>query len=103
MVNNAGIGTVPRPAKPHEMEDDLWDKIITVNTRSAFLGCKHAITQMLEQEPHVSGHRGWIVNVSSALSTVAIRGCPGMFEFERSTGKELIKHTKPLIRLRKGP
>jgi NAD(P)-dependent dehydrogenase (short-subunit alcohol dehydrogenase family) len=38
-----------------------------VNARSVFLGCKYAITQMLKQEAHVSGDRGWIVNMSSVF------------------------------------
>jgi NAD(P)-dependent dehydrogenase (short-subunit alcohol dehydrogenase family) len=41
-----------------------------VNTKSVFLGCKYALTQMLAQEPHVSGDRGWIVNISSIMAMI---------------------------------
>jgi NAD(P)-dependent dehydrogenase (short-subunit alcohol dehydrogenase family) len=41
-----------------------------VNAKSVFLGCKYAIIQMLVQEPHESGDRGWIVNISSIYGVV---------------------------------
>lgn len=43
-----------------------------VNARSVFLGSKYAIKQMLNQEPHASGDRGWIINVASIAGLV---GC----------------------------
>lgn len=42
-----------------------------VNAKSVFLGCKYATAQMLEQVPHASGDRGWIINMSSILGIVA--------------------------------
>ena len=41
-----------------------------VNSKSVFLGCKYAITQMLAQEPHPSGDRGWIINISSIMALI---------------------------------
>lgn len=41
-----------------------------VNAKSVFLGCKYVITQMLAQELHESGDRGWIVNISSIYGLV---------------------------------
>jgi len=41
-----------------------------VNAKSVFLGCKYVITQMLAQEPHESGDRGWIINISSIYGLV---------------------------------
>lgn len=42
-----------------------------VNVKSVFLGCKYATTQMLEQTPHASGDRGWIINMSSIMGIIA--------------------------------
>jgi len=43
-----------------------------VNTKSVFLGCKYAIAQLLRQDPvHLSGHMGWIVNISSIMASIA--------------------------------
>lgn len=41
-----------------------------VNVKSVFLGCKYALAQMLRQEPHSSGDRGWIVNISSIMGMI---------------------------------
>jgi 3-oxoacyl-[acyl-carrier protein] reductase len=57
LVNNAG-GLVRR-AKVAEMEEALWEEVMAINVKSAFLCCRAAI-------PLMSG-RGWgrIVNLSS--------------------------------------
>lgn len=39
-------------------------------SRDHFIGIKHAIAQFLAQDPHPSGHRGWIVNTSSIMGFV---------------------------------
>ncbi len=35
-----------------------------------FLGCKYACGQFLRQEPHASGHGGWIINTASIMGLV---------------------------------
>lgn len=77
MVNNAGF--VPPPGLIHETEEDSFDKVMGVNARSVFLGSKYAIIQMLKQEPHSSGDRGWIINMAS---TAGLVGCPAQRTFE---------------------
>lgn len=75
MVNNAGMGiTKWGPMGLHLMGEDQWDEVMAVNAKSVFLGCKYALSQMLQQDPHESGDRGWIVNTSSVGSIVAIPG-----------------------------
>lgn len=72
IVNNAGISIEARkPAVLHLTDEETWDTTMRVNTKSVFLGCKYALTQMLAQEPHSSGDRGWIVNVSSIMGMIA--------------------------------
>ena len=65
LYNNAGI----MPAADHSVIDtdvETWDKVMAVNVRGVFLGCKYAIPKMVEQGS------GSIINVASF---VAILGC----------------------------
>ncbi|KAI9871562.1 MAG: hypothetical protein M1830_002751, partial [Pleopsidium flavum] len=55
--------------------DETFDKTIRVNARSVFLGCKYVTAQMLKQEVHSSGDRGWIINTASILGLVGFPGC----------------------------
>lgn len=61
----------PRDPQPiHLTPEETWDITMTVNAKSVFLGCKYAIAQMLAQEQHPSGVRGWIVNIASIYGLV---------------------------------
>lgn len=65
LYNNAGI----MPEEDHSVIDtsvEAWDRVMAVNVRGVFLGCKYAIPQMVEQGS------GSIVNISSF---VALMGC----------------------------
>jgi NAD(P)-dependent dehydrogenase (short-subunit alcohol dehydrogenase family) len=65
LYNNAGI----MPEADHSVVDTdvaTWDKVMAVNVRGVFLGCKYAIPPMIEQGS------GSIVNIASF---VAILGC----------------------------
>ena len=65
LYNNAGV--MPEP--DHSVIDTdvaTWDKVMAVNVRGVFLGCKHAIPHMLEQGS------GSVINISSF---VALLGC----------------------------
>ncbi|PYI00269.1 NAD(P)-binding protein, partial [Aspergillus sclerotiicarbonarius CBS 121057] len=75
LVNNAGISVEARDPLPlHLTSDETWDLTMRVNSRSIFLGTKFAIRQMLEQEEHPSGDRGWIINISSIMGSIAAEG-----------------------------
>ncbi|CAI7614027.1 unnamed protein product [Penicillium manginii] len=72
LVNNAGISVEARtPAVLHLTDEATWDLTMRVNAKSVFLGCKYALAQMLAQEPHSSGDRGWIINISSIMGIIA--------------------------------
>lgn len=75
LVNNAGISIEARrpPAGIHETPEEVWDVTMAVNAKSVFLGSKYAIAQMLQQDLHPSGHRGWIINMSSIFGLVGGR------------------------------
>jgi NAD(P)-dependent dehydrogenase (short-subunit alcohol dehydrogenase family) len=65
LYNNAGI----MPATDHSVIDtdvETWDKVMAVNLRGVFLGCKYAIPKMVDQGS------GSIINIASF---VALLGC----------------------------
>ena len=77
MVNNAGIALESGAAgiKPiYETDESTFDTTLRVNARSVFLGCKYAGIQMIKQDPHPSGDRGWIINTASVAGLRGIRG-----------------------------
>jgi NAD(P)-dependent dehydrogenase (short-subunit alcohol dehydrogenase family) len=56
-VNNAGV----YPTMPLlEMTDDDWDRVLTVNLRGTFVGCREAARRMIS-----AGRGGVIINISS--------------------------------------
>ena len=65
LYNNAGV----MPEADHSVVDTdvaTWDKVMAINVRGVFLGCKHAIPAM------IAGGGGSIINIASF---VAILGC----------------------------
>lgn len=62
LFNNAGI-SVLKPIT--ETTEDDWDKILGVNLKGVFFGCKHAIPWMVGQG------KGVIINTASELAMVA--------------------------------
>ena len=75
MVNNAAISIGGRLT---ETSGDDWDRVMAVNLKGVFNGCKQAARQMLKQKPHRPGVgdrvRGRLVNISSQHGMIA---CPG--------------------------
>lgn len=61
IVNNAAIGT---DTPLHETSEDDWDRVMAVNAKGVFLGCRAAVRRMLNQDL-VGEVRGRIVNISS--------------------------------------
>lgn len=67
LVNNAAI----RAGLPlAETEEALWDRVMAVNLKGAFLCAREAVRQMLRQ-PVVDEARGRIVNISSQHGMIA--------------------------------
>lgn len=66
MVNNAGIG-ITEPVPIWELPIERWDRMQDINCKGVFLGMKFASKQMITQDPHPSGDRGWIINSASVL------------------------------------
>lgn len=63
LINNAGI-TSEKPI--HEVTPEEYDKVVLVNSRSVFLGLKHAIPEMVNQKS------GAIVNMASVTAIVGM-------------------------------
>ena len=63
LCNNAGIGSTTDVV---DCEPDDWDRVMTVNVRSVFLGCKYAVPHMVRQG------RGAIVNTASVAGMVGV-------------------------------
>ncbi len=84
MVNNAairGAGT-----RLHETTEEDWDRVMAVNAKGVFFGCKRAVQQFLTQEI-VEEARGRIVNISSQHGMVA---APGKLAY--GTGKAAVAY-----------
>ena len=47
LYNNAGIGP-PQDTKVHDLDEAVWDRVLSVNIRGMFLCSKYAIRLMLE-------------------------------------------------------
>jgi NAD(P)-dependent dehydrogenase (short-subunit alcohol dehydrogenase family) len=77
MVNNAGIAVeASKPLPIWDCEMSTYDKTMALNSRGVFLGTKYASKQMLNQDPHSSGDKGWIINTASILGLVAAPTSP---------------------------
>lgn len=68
LVNNAGIAGPNKPT--HELTEEEWDKVQTVNVKGVFFCTKHAI-------PHMKrAGRGSIINLSSIYGLVSAPDVP---------------------------
>ncbi|HUN38867.1 MAG TPA: SDR family NAD(P)-dependent oxidoreductase [Acetobacteraceae bacterium] len=94
LVNNVGGSA---PGDPVSMPEEVWDRQIDFNLKTAFLGCKYAIPEMLKQG------KGAIVNISSvagmrndfASGRVHVgysASKAGVIQFSRSTAGAYAKH-----------
>ncbi|HYP20415.1 MAG TPA: SDR family oxidoreductase [Chloroflexia bacterium] len=63
LCNNAGIGSTTSVV---ECEPEDWDRVMAVNVKSVYLGCKYAVPHMLAQGS------GVIVNTASVAGMVGL-------------------------------
>jgi NAD(P)-dependent dehydrogenase (short-subunit alcohol dehydrogenase family) len=63
LCNNAGIGSTTDVV---DCEPADWDRVMTVNVKSVYLGCKYAVPHMVQQS------RGVIINTASVAGMVGI-------------------------------
>jgi NAD(P)-dependent dehydrogenase (short-subunit alcohol dehydrogenase family) len=80
VVNNAGICMeAGNPLPIDQVDEDMFDAHMRINTRGVFLGCKYAVRQFKAQVPHPNGMRGWIVNLASMVSNIGMQGLSELF------------------------
>jgi glucose 1-dehydrogenase len=75
MLNNAGVAP---SASILDMSDELFDRVLSTNLRSAFIGTQLAARQMI-----AGGRGGVIINMSSVNALLAI---PGLAAYACSKG-----------------
>jgi glucose 1-dehydrogenase len=75
MLNNAGVALT---ASILEMSDEIFDKVLSINLRSAFIGTQLAARRMVEAK-----RGGVIINMSSVNALLAI---PGLAAYACSKG-----------------
>src|SRR5690606_23246439 len=67
LCNNAGIQPKAAYVPAHELPEDMWDRILAVNLKSAFLMTQYSI-------PHLRQHGGVIVNTASVQGLQSAKG-----------------------------
>ncbi len=92
LVNNAGILAM---ASVEDTSVEQWDRIMSVNAKGVFLGCKHGVAAMKERG-------GSIINLSSVA---AMLGTPAFFAYSASKGavRSLSKSVAIHCRIREYP
>lgn len=63
LFNNAGISGV---GPLHELSEELWDRVVNVNTKGVFLPSKYVLPQMMERK------QGNIINMSSTIAEIGL-------------------------------
>ncbi|MEP0708708.1 MAG: glucose 1-dehydrogenase [Parvibaculum sp.] len=80
LVNNAGIAPESGPIEEKTLES--WQRTISVDLDSVFLGCKHGI-RTIKKYTAKGGAGGSIINISSILGLV---GQPGASDYNAAKG-----------------
>ena len=79
LFNNAGIGMPFMPIE--QIEEDFWHRIMDINVKGIFLGCKYAIPAMKRQGG------GVIINTASISG---VRPRPGNTAYSTSKGAAIV-------------
>lgn len=88
LVNNAALYAKLAPTKATEIDVALWDQVMAVNVRGAFLMVKHVV-------PHMQARKsGKIINIASGT---AYKGIPRMLHYVTSKGA-IVAFTRALSR-----
>jgi len=77
LVNNAALFANLPYTPMTEIDTELWDKVMAVNVRGAFLMAKHVVPHMREKK------RGKIINIGSGT---AKKGMPNFLHYVTSKG-----------------
>jgi NAD(P)-dependent dehydrogenase (short-subunit alcohol dehydrogenase family) len=89
LVNAAGIWQAE--ADPLELEEDLFDRMMSVNFRGQYLGCKYAIPEM------VKSGGGSIVNITSTAGLVGEKGVGVAYSASKGGAVALTRSLSPTL------
>jgi len=94
LVNNAGIQPTDWYFRLEDMPEEVWDRILAVNLKGAFLMSKYALPRIRE-----TGRGGVIVNMSSVQGLQSMPGVPayaaskgGIVSMSRGLARSLAPH-----------
>lgn len=95
LVNNAGINGGPEFRKPiHQYDDQLWDRIVSIDLNGVYYCSKAAAKQMIAQ-----GEGGSIINIGSIVGQTPLRlqcaftaAKAGVFNLTKTMALELAPH-----------
>jgi glucose 1-dehydrogenase len=90
MINNAAVFS---PTALLDTSEESWDRMMDVNVKGTFLGCKRAVQQMMTQEIKAET-RGRVINLTSQLG---VRAGPSNIAY--GTGKAAIAYMTKQIAL----
>jgi 3-oxoacyl-[acyl-carrier protein] reductase len=79
LFNNAGLPMLPTPVE--DITEEQWDKVMAVNVKGIFLGCKYVIPVMKKQGG------GVIINTASISG---VRPRPGQSAYSTSKGAVIL-------------
>ncbi len=79
LFNNAGVGTAFTPIE--QVDEALWDRVMAINVKSIFLGCKYAAPVMKAQGG------GVIINTASISG---VRPRPGLTVYAASKDRKVV-------------
>jgi NAD(P)-dependent dehydrogenase (short-subunit alcohol dehydrogenase family) len=69
LYNNASVYLPGQDGRITDIDDEVWERVISINLRSIFLFCKHGIPLMVE------GGGGSVINTASSAGIIGIPGC----------------------------
>jgi NAD(P)-dependent dehydrogenase (short-subunit alcohol dehydrogenase family) len=93
VCNNVGIQPVSSYLPAHELPDEMWDRILDVNLKSAFLMTKHSVPNMMARGGGVIINTASVQGLQSALGVSAYAASKGgMLSLTRQLSLEYAQH-----------
>ena len=69
IYNNASVYLSGRDGRVTDIDEEVWDKVISINLRSVFLFCKYGIPLL------ISNGGGTVINTASSAGIIGIPDC----------------------------